>query len=852
MISNGPFLISSSSMSSPPPPSASSSLLTTSSSHGSASFVGEGTVSSSAPSFHLSSQVSTPPAKKGDTIDLKTSQSSSSLKTTDPSSSSPLPSPALGKPFDRSLFRSFLCAASRLFCNDDQIVIVDFLALQERAFTEKDLIERLGWPDKRVREACAALVRMMILVKDQVHPGKGEKGGGDQGGGGGGRSSENKSGSTSNGGAGSESTSSSSTGGGGSTSSQYGFSSSFSPSLASSSQQYYFRISPFCLLAFHFRLQRVEQQVEEKRLAAETRDVFYCPICRTQYDAMEAQLLDIDPRDAHFLCKFCNEKLEHEDSKTLVQHASSLQQRCQAQLQTIRTLVRRGWNMQVPTFPVCTRPEKSLHRKGGEGGGDGSLVGKTHSTTSAGGGRSSSSFSDCGSPGSGITVDEEGSARSRIRLQMSSSNNKTGGSHSGSSSTGSLSSWLSQSSHLNGSSLATAVKRTSRYSSSGHSDLKRHLSAGGSTEGEKLSGLSSGSSDCSGAGSNVTSSILGGGGRHSSRGSSLVSSPAGQQPIKSRISSKQGGKEALSSDRSSDIMSSTTTPTGGVAGGGRNQIRFSMKSSAGSSSAGGGSKSSSSSTVSTSKKGSSLSSKHRTGKGFKQHTSGKQDLLEKARVRTAGRGEQEEREERGDGCRGSQVKTGGSGRGGEGQGEGRDKSRDTSAGVNTPETTTPVRNHIQNTRSANDGGESKSSASSRFTAGYSMSGDVNDDVTQQDPVTYRSASSIMMEGQSAQQAYGIDEGRRIEGEGEEIFTGGGGGEEDMFSGQAEGGENEEREGERTNSTGNPARESPPLFYVKNLGREMTLEEASNYQLDMTAEEHQKFLELQALYLDDIF
>lgn len=118
-------------------------------------------------------------------------------------------------------------------------------------------------------------------------------------------------------GGGSDSTSSSSTGGGGggSTSSQYGFSSSFSPSLASSSQQYYFRISPFCLLAFHFRLQRVEQQVEEKRLAAQTRDVFYCPVCRTQYDAMEAQLLDIDPRDAHFLCKFCNEKLEHEVSR---------------------------------------------------------------------------------------------------------------------------------------------------------------------------------------------------------------------------------------------------------------------------------------------------------------------------------------------------------------------------------------------------------------------------------------------------------------------------------------------------------------------------------------------------------
>lgn len=429
-----------------------------------------------------------------------------------------------------------------------------------------------------------------------------------------------------------------------------------------------------------------------------------------------------------------------------------------------------------------------------------------------------------------------GSARSRIRLQMNSSTNKTGGSHSSNSS---LASWLSQSSHLNGSSLTTtAVKTTSRYlSSSGLSDLKRNLGAGVSTEGEKLSGLSSGSSDCSGAGSNVTSSILGGG-RNISRGSSLVSSPAGQQPSKSRISSKQGGKEALSSDRSSDIMSSTTTSTGvGGGGGGRNQIRFSMKSGAGSSSAGGGSKSSSSSTVSTGKKGSSLSSKHRTGKSLKQHTSGKKDLLEKGRGKTEGGGEQEEREGRGDGWRSGQVKTGGSGRGGEGQGEGSDKSRDTSAGVNTPETTTPVRNHTQGARSANDGGESKSSGSSRYTAGYRISGDVND-ATQEDFMTDRSAPSIMMEGQSAQQEYGREEGRRIEGEGEEILAGGGRGGEDILLGQDEGGDNEGREGERTNSTGTPARESPPLFYVKKIGREMTLEEASSYQLDMTAEEHQ--------------
>lgn len=74
----------------------------------------------------------------------------------------------VSKPYDRELFMAFLAATTRLFCDDEQIVVVDFLASEEKAFTERELIDRLGWPDKRVREVCASLERLMLIQKEQL------------------------------------------------------------------------------------------------------------------------------------------------------------------------------------------------------------------------------------------------------------------------------------------------------------------------------------------------------------------------------------------------------------------------------------------------------------------------------------------------------------------------------------------------------------------------------------------------------------------------------------------------------------------------------------------------------------
>lgn len=103
---------------------------------------------------------------------LPSSQISMGVATVDhggpPSSNEPAGRVAVSKPYDRDLFLAFMAAATRLFCDDEQIVIADFLAHEEKAYTERDLIDRLGWPDKRVREVCASLERLMLVQKEQL------------------------------------------------------------------------------------------------------------------------------------------------------------------------------------------------------------------------------------------------------------------------------------------------------------------------------------------------------------------------------------------------------------------------------------------------------------------------------------------------------------------------------------------------------------------------------------------------------------------------------------------------------------------------------------------------------------
>ncbi|KAL8430553.1 hypothetical protein Efla_000498 [Eimeria flavescens] len=246
------------------------------------------------------------------------------------------------KPYDRELFLAFMAAATRLFCDDEQIVLADFLAHEEKAYTERDLVDRLGWPDKRVREVCASLERLMLVQREQLNSPVAP------------RSS----------GAAAEGDAASSTAGSTTEPSRGAVpgGAALLGSAASSAAPHYYRVSPYAIVVVRYRIEQVDNGLQQQRRGAENRDAFTCPACGRQYDSLEAQRLRLDPDDAMFLCE-CGVKLEQEDSKAVVEQVASLQRRCQEQLQLLRSLISRCWNMRVPVFPPFTRAEKNEFKK---------------------------------------------------------------------------------------------------------------------------------------------------------------------------------------------------------------------------------------------------------------------------------------------------------------------------------------------------------------------------------------------------------------------------------------------------------------------------------------------------------
>ncbi|XP_026194440.1 uncharacterized protein LOC34618220 [Cyclospora cayetanensis] len=248
----------------------------------------------------------------------------------------------VSRPYDRELFLAFMSATTRLFCDDEQIVIADFLAHEEKAYTERDLIDRLGWPDKRVREVCASLERLLLIQKEQLSA----------------TNTQVLSGASAEGDA------SSSTAGSNTESSRAPLpgGAALLGSTAPTAAPFYYRVSPYAVAVVQYRIEHLDARLKQQRLEAESRDVFACPLCGRQWDALDAQRLRLDPEDATFLCE-CGAKLEHEDSKAVVEQLASLQRRCQEQLQLLRSLISRCWAMRVPVFPPFTRADKHEFKK---------------------------------------------------------------------------------------------------------------------------------------------------------------------------------------------------------------------------------------------------------------------------------------------------------------------------------------------------------------------------------------------------------------------------------------------------------------------------------------------------------
>lgn len=69
-------------------------------------------------------------------------------------------------PFQWQTFADFIGLVSRMFYDDACIVLLDFLAREQRAFQEIDLRERLGWRDALIQQKLYLLEKHMLVAQD--------------------------------------------------------------------------------------------------------------------------------------------------------------------------------------------------------------------------------------------------------------------------------------------------------------------------------------------------------------------------------------------------------------------------------------------------------------------------------------------------------------------------------------------------------------------------------------------------------------------------------------------------------------------------------------------------------------
>lgn len=337
--------------------------------------------------------------------------------------------------YDPSKFRKVLESLSRLFCEDEEIVLLDVLATEEKGFTERDLVDRLGWSEKRLREVLVGLECRLLVVKEQLSSLsysviQNAITGGVVGYGGlrgqhasstellvvsgdstnasttnsaingmstnllntvGGISSSLPAADTSStyhAAAAAAAASSSSLSSGSAGPSSFTKDRAMPPSLSTPN---YWRINEHVITVLQWQLAKFDQMLSAKLKQAQCGDDFVCPNCSKFYSSLDAQTLDIHPEDAHFLCATCGERLKQQDNKSLRVEAESQMRRAHQQLQIFRSAVEAAADMEVPIFPPFTRAQKNDLKKemakdsnasggsvvGGEGEGDSCSAGDT-------------------------------------------------------------------------------------------------------------------------------------------------------------------------------------------------------------------------------------------------------------------------------------------------------------------------------------------------------------------------------------------------------------------------------------------------------------------------------------------
>nr|BAN65571.1 hypothetical protein [Babesia bovis] len=220
------------------------------------------------------------------------------------------------KAYDKETFAALVESCTRLFCCDEEIVIVDLLLAVEKAINERDIEAEIGISERKVHEYLSRLERHGLVTK--VTTGQ-----------------------------------------------QYDIMAKpvRQPKSArdllpqqqhQSTTQCHWRLSKYFIVVVHYKLNKMEEILQQRRRSLHECDRFICGKCNAVYDSLDVQKLELDGFDAHFIC-YCGSKVELDDTETKDSMYSSQQQRCEEQVKTLKKCLSAAWGMDVPQFPIYVK-----------------------------------------------------------------------------------------------------------------------------------------------------------------------------------------------------------------------------------------------------------------------------------------------------------------------------------------------------------------------------------------------------------------------------------------------------------------------------------------------------------------
>lgn len=216
------------------------------------------------------------------------------------SSSIAQPTNAKKVPFQAQTLSDFVGLVGRLFYDDACIVLLDFLAREQRSFLEADLRDKLGWREALIQQKLYLLEKHLIVAQDT------------------------------------------------------------GVARGAARAPVYWRISHHIHSAVQFRYQQLVDRLAKLVEDATRQHEFECSesSCATKYSALDVAGCTRALEDEHPLCTRCGSPLKPSAFEETLQQAKEKRARALRQLDPLRQSLLRVSNMDIPVFRAYSKQEQ--------------------------------------------------------------------------------------------------------------------------------------------------------------------------------------------------------------------------------------------------------------------------------------------------------------------------------------------------------------------------------------------------------------------------------------------------------------------------------------------------------------